>query len=181
MSSSSGAVSAFLNARFHCSENFALCWSMGGFPSSLVRIVAANSGPLWLPGELLALGVSIRAALVRQAPRLLRDGKHGELWGAALGAVCKIHSWVRGSSGGQSGTRRDYVNARPSAVPHMICSGKQPRSIIREVKYLKEGLNWSSRGKKCEHKCHRIVSFGRELKDHIVLISFPWAGNLSLD
>lgn len=33
-----------------------------------------------------------RAALVKQAPRLLRDGKHGELWEAALGAVCKIHS-----------------------------------------------------------------------------------------
>lgn len=59
---------------------------------------------------------------------------------------------------GQSEKGRDYVNARPPAVPHMlICSGKETRGRVREVKHLKERQIWRSGREKCEQKCHRMV------------------------
>lgn len=125
MSSSSGAFPAFLNTQSHCSQNFAWCWCLEGFPNSPVWIIAANSGPLWPREEFLALGVSVGAALVKQASRLLLHGKQDELWEMALLAELGAVLWVR--------VKREGIMSMPDHQLFPVCWSALEKSLEVEL------------------------------------------------
>lgn len=108
----------------------------------------------------------------------------------ALPAVCKIHSWVRGSSTGQSekGKGRQGIMPMPDHQLFPTCWPALEKSLEVELGRW-NALTWPKgetelefwRGEIwAEVSYSGLVWFGRKPKDYLVLTSLPWAGNLPL-